>query len=71
MLRRLAVFVINWYQKNIRIAFMPSCRYTPSCSEYSKQAIEKYGVLKGIWKGLIRVMRCNPYSRDSGYDPLR
>jgi len=50
---------------------MPSCRYTPSCSEYSKQAIEKYGVLKGIWKGLIRVMRCNPYSRDSGYDPLR
>lgn len=50
---------------------MSSCRYTPSCSEYSKQAIEKYGVLKGIWKGLTRVMRCHPYSRDSGYDPLR
>lgn len=71
MLRRPVVFVINWYQKNIRAAFNSSCRYMPSCSEYTKQAIEKYGVLKGICKGIGRIMRCSPYSRTSGYDPLQ
>lgn len=46
-----------------------TCRFTPSCSNYTYQAIEKYGVLKGTLKGLYRVLRCNPLSR-GGADPL-
>ena len=45
------------------------CKYYPSCSEYMRQAIEKYGCTKGILKGLKRILRCNPFSK-GGYDPL-
>ena len=46
-----------------------NCKYHPSCSEYMKQAIEKYGVLRGIYLGVKRLLRCNPFSK-GGYDPL-
>ena len=46
------------------------CKYYPTCSEYMRQAIEKYGALKGTWLGIKRLVRCNPFSR-GGYDPLR
>jgi putative membrane protein insertion efficiency factor len=48
----------------------PSCRYTPSCSLYTLQAIEKYGVLRGIPMGALRVLRCHPFAR-GGFDPVR
>ena len=62
---------INLYQK----AFSPYkgagsfCKYYPTCSEYTKQAIEKYGCIKGIIKGIFRILKCNPFSK-GGYDPL-
>lgn len=71
MLRKIAVFGIKLYQKYVSIAFVSSCRYTPSCSEYALQAINKYGLVKGACKGVARVMRCHPCSQVSGYDPLR
>ena len=46
------------------------CKYYPTCSEYAKQAIIKYGVLKGIFLGGKRILRCNPFSK-GGYDPLK
>ena len=46
------------------------CRFYPTCSEYTKQAIEKYGALKGTVLGLKRILRCNPFSK-GGYDPLK
>ena len=46
------------------------CKYYPSCSEYTKQAIEKYGAIKGMWLGIKRILRCNPISK-GGYDPLK
>ena len=46
------------------------CKFEPTCSEYTKQAIEKYGIFQGIWKGLKRFLRCNPFSK-GGYDPLK
>ncbi len=49
---------------------IPQCRFTPTCSEYSYQAIQKYGSLKGLWLSLKRILRCNPWNK-GGYDPLR
>ena len=65
--------LIEWYQKNISLWLETKnikCKYYPTCSEYTKQAIEKYGCLKGMKLGLFRILRCNPFSK-GGYDPLK
>ncbi len=65
--------IINWYQKNISLWLESKnirCKYYPTCSEYTKQAIKKYGALKGCRMGLIRIIKCNPFSK-GGYDPLK
>jgi len=66
----IALKLIAVYQKYIRPVIPASCRYEPNCSEYTKQAILKYGLIKGVFKGLIRILRCHPFSGQSGYDPL-
>lgn len=45
------------------------CRFTPTCSQYTYEAVEKYGVFRGLWKGLLRILRCHPWSK-GGADPL-
>ena len=68
-MKRFAIFLINIYQKIS--ALTPSrCRFYPTCSEYTKQAIIKYGFLKGSWLGLKRIVRCHPLN-EGGYDPLK
>jgi len=62
--------LIAFYQKYVRPAIPACCRFEPGCSEYAKQAILKYGLLKGAFKGFIRILRCHPFSKRSGYDPL-
>jgi hypothetical protein len=66
----LALKLIDVYQRYIRPAMPASCRFEPSCSEYTKQAIQKYGLIKGVCKGIKRILRCHPFSGRSGYDPL-
>ena len=63
--------MIRFYQKQIspRKRFA-CCKYTPCCSEYTRQAVEKYGVVKGLLLGAWRILRCNPFSK-GGYDPLK
>jgi hypothetical protein len=72
-MKKILIAFINWYQKNISYwldSINIKCKYYPSCSEYTKQAIEKYGIFKGILLGIGRILRCNPFSK-GGYDPLK
>ena len=69
-----AIFIkmILLYQKRLSPLISSTgirCKYYPSCSEYTKQAIEKYGAGKGIILGIKRILRCNPFSK-GGYDPV-
>ena len=58
--RRFAMFLISLYQKHISGLFGKKCRFYPTCSEYTKQAIDKYGIIKGSLKGIKRILKCNP-----------
>lgn len=67
-MKKVFIFLIKVYQSISR--FTPRvCRFTPTCSEYTRQAIEKYGVIKGSVLGIKRILRCHPFSK-GGYDPL-
>ncbi len=61
--------VIRGYQRFISPALPGGCRYEPSCSRYAYQAVERYGAFRGMWMGLRRLMRCNPWG-GQGYDPV-
>jgi len=70
MLERIALELIDIYQNYIRIILPSSCRFVPSCSEYTRQAILKFGFFQGTFKGIKRLLRCHPFSQKSGYDPI-
>ncbi|MCR4416896.1 MAG: membrane protein insertion efficiency factor YidD [Ignavibacteria bacterium] len=63
------IYLIKFYQKFISPLFPPSCRFYPTCSQYSIEAFQKYGVIKGFLKSTWRILRCNPFNK-GGYDPL-
>jgi putative membrane protein insertion efficiency factor len=63
------IFLIRVYQYTLSPYLGRSCRYTPTCSVYSVEAIKKYGPVKGGWLALKRVLSCNPWG-GSGYDPV-
>lgn len=72
-MKKILIFLIKIYQKHlspINAHYNIKCKYFPSCSEYTKQAIEKYGCIKGIFLGIKRILKCNPFSK-GGYDPLK
>ena len=57
--------------KTLISPFLPSaCRFEPTCSQYTRQAVEKYGALKGSWLGVKRILRCQPFSQ-GGFDPVK
>ncbi len=63
------LFLIGIYQSYISPLKPPSCRYIPTCSEYAKIAIEKYGPMKGGFLAIKRILRCHPFHK-GGYDPV-
>lgn len=69
LLRRVFIAPIHFYQRHISPHFPAVCRYRPSCSAYAVTAIDRFGVLPGIWLGTLRILRCNPFSR-GGWDPV-
>ena len=69
LLTKLFVFLIRVYQYTLSPFIGRSCRYTPTCSHYSVEALEKYGPFKGGWMAAKRIASCNPWG-GSGHDPV-
>jgi len=67
--QRAVVGTIRFYQRVISPLFPPSCRYTPTCSQYTLEAVSKYGVGRGLAMGGRRLLRCHPF-HPGGYDPV-
>lgn len=68
--RKIEIMLINFYQHHISKCFGNRCIYYPSCSEYTKQAVDRYGIIKGNVLGIYRILRCNPFSK-GGIDKLK
>ena len=68
-MKKIFIAFIKFYQKYISANRPPTCKYYPTCSAYSIEAIEKHGALKGFFMSTWRIMRCNPFSK-GGYDPV-
>ena len=69
-MKRLFLALIRFYQKHISPGLPARCRYTPTCSQYAYEAIERYGALRGGWLALRRFLRCHPFSKRDYYDPV-
>jgi putative membrane protein insertion efficiency factor len=70
MFKKVSIALIQSYRRFISPMLPPSCRFTPSCSLYTLQAVEKYGLLRGGLMGARRLLRCHPFS-EGGYDPVK
>ncbi|WP_071118856.1 membrane protein insertion efficiency factor YidD [Romboutsia timonensis] len=69
-LSKLLIYLVRFYQKFISPLKGPTCRFYPTCSQYSIEAIRKYGALKGIYLTIRRLLKCHPF-HSGGYDPLK
>ena len=69
-MKRVFLWLIRFYRKHISPRRAPCCRFVPTCSAYALEAVEKYGAWKGGLLALRRILRCHPFSRKSGYDPV-
>ena len=65
-----ALFALRFYKAYLSLLFAGSCRFQPTCSQYSYEAIERFGLSRGAWLTLKRLARCQPLSRRFGYDPV-
>lgn len=68
-MKPIALWLIRFYQRYISPLTGPTCRFQPTCSHYTYEAIEKYGFVKGMWLGIKRILRCHPF-HPGGYDPV-
>lgn len=68
-MKNLLILLIRFYQNFISPLFPPSCRFQPTCSQYSLEAVEKFGIWKGSYLAIKRILRCHPF-HEGGYDPV-
>lgn len=69
-MKKLLLWLIGFYRRNISPSTPPSCRFTPTCSAYAQEAITKYGAVKGGFLALKRLLRCHPFYKGDPYDPV-
>lgn len=69
-MKTILLALIRFYRACISPYTPPMCRYTPTCSQYAMEAIEKYGAAKGGWMAAKRICRCHPWSKRDPYDPV-
>ena len=68
-MKTLCIVLIRFYQLFISPLFTPTCRFYPTCSQYAIEAIQKKGVLRGVWLAIKRIVKCHPF-HPGGYDPV-
>jgi putative membrane protein insertion efficiency factor len=68
-MKRLLLWLLRGYKRFLSPLFPPSCRFLPTCSQYAYEAIERFGVPKGLWLALRRLLKCHPF-HEGGYDPV-
>jgi uncharacterized protein len=69
-MQKAVVATLGLYKRFVSPLLPSACRFSPTCSEYMLEAVEKYGVLRGVWLGLLRLLRCHPL-HSGGFDPVR
>ena len=69
-MKKILLYLLKFYQKGISPYLGRRCRFYPTCSEYSRQAITKYGAVKGTYLTVKRLLKCHPFHK-GGYDPLK
>jgi putative membrane protein insertion efficiency factor len=69
-MQALVVFLLRFYKRYLSPLLPSACRFYPTCSDYMRAAVEKYGARRGVWLGLKRLVRCHPFHA-GGFDPVR
>jgi putative membrane protein insertion efficiency factor len=69
-MKYLVLDFLQLYKTFLSPFFPPACRFTPTCSDYAAQAVEKYGAIRGTWLGAKRILRCQPFCK-GGFDPVK
>ena len=70
ILQKITLGILRGYKWAISPLLPPACRYLPTCSEYAMEAVERYGVMRGGWMAVTRLLRCHPFVK-GGYDPVK
>ena len=69
-MKYIVIYIIKIYQLTLGLYVRGACKFSPTCSEYMKQAVLKYGAIKGMWMGTRRLIKCHPYSKHYGIDEV-
>ena len=69
-MRKMVIATLSFYKQFLSPLLPSACRYRPTCSEYMMEAVDKYGVGRGLWMGTLRLLRCHPF-HEGGFDPVR